>query len=338
MNRVVLIRVGLGALAIVLVGGGLLSLPYFLQQSVELEQKKAVSTLPEQFPVTVNPQEKRIVESPQVNELFGSPKSSLQAAAGNLSDVIGGIFTWLATTIADAPWYQALASSNGRFVVIKPGMRKEQVAGAFAAVLGWNASQKKEFLTPTTYSSLPLAEGSFSPGTYLVGKDTTPLAAQTLVNQRFSDDILAHYGTTTAAVVPLQDALTIASLIEREAGGAEDMRYISGIIWNRLFINMSLQIDATVQYVKASTPAASRWWPVVLPADLSRQSAYNTYLHKGLPPTPIASPSVASVLAALNPKNTTCLFYFHDSSGRFHCTDTYAEHMALIKKYYGHGN
>ena len=115
------------------------------------------------------------------------------------------------------------------------------------------------------------------------------------------------------------------------------MRLISGIIWNRLFMNMNLQIDATVQYAKANNRAVSSWWPKVLPADISRKSPYNTYLHSGLPPTPIANPSVASVLAALNPKSTSCLFYFHDSMGQFHCTDTYAAHVALLKKYYGQG-
>ena len=164
-----------------------------------------------------------------------------------------------------------------------------------------------------------------------------PSEAQALVNERFYEKILSHYGTTTAQVVPLNQALTIASLIEREAGGADDRRLISGIIWNRLFINMNLQIDATLQYVKANSLAGANWWPKPMPADRFRKSPYNTYLNNGLPPTPIASPSVASVLAALNPKNTSCLFYFHDASGGFHCSDTYAEHVVLLKKYYGRG-
>jgi UPF0755 protein len=164
-----------------------------------------------------------------------------------------------------------------------------------------------------------------------------PLQAQALVNQRFSENILARYGKETDDVVPLNQALTIASLIEREAGGADDMRLISGIIWNRLFINMNLQIDATLQYAKANTAAARNWWPKVVPSDRFRKSPYNTYMNKGLPPTPIASPSVASVLAALNPKNTSCLFYFHDANGGFHCSDTYEGHVTLLKKYYGRG-
>jgi UPF0755 protein len=101
---------------------------------------------------------------------------------------------------------------------------------------------------------------------------------------------------------------------------------------------MNLQLDATLQYAKAQkSPIAGSWWPQVVPKDKYINSPYNTYLHAGLPPTPIASPSVAAVLAALNPVNTPCLFYFHDRNGNFHCTDTYAAHVALLKKYYGQG-
>ena len=337
MDRVWLKRVGFSALAVIVVVSGILSLPTLLKIDVRYEQNRDFSAMREQFPVTVNPKEKTIVEDPRVDAFLGSPGSPLQAAAGDVVNVFGRVFAWVATAVADSSLYQSIAGTDGRFVDISPGMRKEQVVNAFADVLGWNADQKKQFLTASPYSPLPLSEGSFSPGVYLVTKDTTPLMAQALVNQRFSEEILAHYSTTTAAVVPLKEALIVASLVEREAGGPDDMRTISGIIWNRLFINMPLQIDATLQYAKASDTTAMGWWPRVLPTDQFRRSPYNTYLHAGLPPAPIATPSVAAVLAALNPKKTSCLFYFHDAARGFHCSDTYAEHVVLLKKYYGQG-
>ena len=331
--------VGVGALLVVVVGATILSFPPIL--AVSIEQERAFALMLEQFPVTVNPQEKRIVESEHVNTFLESPNSPLQAAVGNVGNVFWNLFAWLATGIADAPWYQSLgavAISSDRFVTITPGMRKEQVATVFAKTLGWNEKQKKEFLTassPDTF--LPLPEGSFAPGIYTLGVNTTPSMAQALVNKRFENDVLARYGPEIAKIVPLAQALIIASLIEREAGGADDMRIISGIIWNRLFINMKLQIDATLQYAKANTNATQSWWPRVVPADRFRKSPYNTYLHAGLPPNPIANPSVASIIATLNPRNTPCIFYFHDAAGGFHCTDTYVEHVALLKKYYGRG-
>lgn len=340
MNRIPM-KIGLWVLLFVsILGGVLLSFPTILAISVQYEQKQALSAMSEQFPVTVNPMEKSIVENAQVNTFLESSASPLQAAVGNVGNIFGNIFAWIATSIADAPWYQSIAAvtvGDNRFVTITPGMRKEQVVNAFAKNLAWNTKQKKEFLTTGIYASLPLSEGSFSPGIYSLTMETSPSMAQALVNDRFSNDVLSHYGTTTAQMVPLAQALTIASLIEREAGGPDDMRIISGIIWNRLFINMSLQIDATLQYAKANTTATQSWWPNVLPADRFRKSSYNTYLHPGLPPTPIANPSVAAILAALNPRNTSCLFYFHDAARQFHCTDTYAEHVALLKKYYGRG-
>lgn len=313
------------------------SFPTLLAISVQNEQERIISAMHEQFPVTVDPKNKMIVENAQVNAFLESANSPLQATVINAGNVLKDLFAQIATSIADTPWYQSLAATNGRFVNITPGMRKEQVANAFAKTLSWNNKQKKEFLTAPPSSPLPLPEGSFSPGIYSVVSGMPPLEAQVLVNERFYENILSRYGTTTAEIVPLNQALTIASLIEREAGGVDDMRLISGIIWNRLFINMNLQIDATLQYARASNDAGAGWWPAPMPADRFRKSPYNTYLHSGLPPTPIANPSVASVLAALNPKKTSCLFYFHDSAGEFHCSDIYAEHVVLLKKYYGRG-
>jgi len=337
MNRAYL-KAGLVALCSVTLGVILFSLPFLLIKSIQSEQ--ASSALHEQFPVTVDPRNKVIVENDQVNALFANTASPLQAAVGNVSSVFKSLFEWIAISIVDAPWYQSVAAvtvGDTRFVSITPGMRKEQAANAFANALGWDTIEKKQFMTVTGDSSLPFSEGSFSPGVYAVTADATPSEAQALVNERFTGDILSHYGTTTAEIVPLTQALTIASLIEREAGGLDDMRLISGIIWNRLFINMNLQIDATLQYARANTAAAKSWWPAARPADRYLKSPYNTYQHPGLPPAPIANPSVASVLAALNPKSTSCLFYFHDAQRQFHCSDTYAGHVALLKQYYGRG-
>jgi len=337
MDRLWLPRVGWIVLGLLLFTGLALSLPSLFALHVEYERQQAVAAMQETFPVTVNPQEKVIIEDPLVDAYLESPHSPLAASVGGATEIAGSIFSALTVAIAESSWYQGLASPEGRFVNIAPGMRKEQVASAFGKSLGWNAVQIKEFLKTTAYSSLPFSEGSFAPGTYVVTKGTTPIMAQALVNERFAQNYLARYSTTTAQVVPLMQALTIASLIEREAGGKDDMRLISGIIWNRIFINMNLQIDATLQYAKANALSNGNWWPVPVPADRFRKSPYNTYLNRGLPPTPIASPSVAAVVAALNPKKTPCLFYFHDSLGGFHCSENYEGHVTLLKKYYGRG-
>ena len=340
MRRLLTRKVLFITLGLIVCTGILLSFPTILTYEAKRTQEHAFSAMDAQFPVTVHPVEKSIIEDPQVEAYLDRPGSPLQAAVGNVWGVLADLFAALAVSIADSPWYERLAGAAGstdRLISLSPGMRKEQVAANFANVLHWTLAQKKEFLTPSPYSSLPLIEGSFPPGLYALSKDTTPKMAQALINDRFSKEVLARYGTSTAQIVPLQDALTIASLIEREAGGPEDRRIISGIIWNRLFSGMHLQIDATLQYAKANALSSGSWWPRLYPADQFRKSPYNTYLHAGLPPAPIANPSIASVLAALNPRKTSCLFYFHDALGGFHCSETYAEHVSLLKKYYGRG-
>jgi UPF0755 protein len=99
------------------------------------------------------------------------------------------------------------------------------------------------------------------------------------------------------------DILIIASMIEREAYVPEERPLISAVIYNRLKINMILQIDATVRY------ALNKWEGIVTFDDLKVDSPYNTYLYAGLIPTPICSPGLASIEAAINPANVDYLYY-----------------------------
>jgi len=322
-SRLLLVTLGIAAAAVLAL---LFSLPYLLLW----EQKYESTPAPEPFPVSVDPATKTITEDPTIESMLSSPPE-LTGAVGNARNALSDI----AAAIITSPWYQMFAASDIRAVVVDPGFRKEEVAGAFASSLDWNVSERKTFLAATTAPEL--TEGEFSPGTYVVAAGTNPVAAKAAVDDRFQNEVLSHYGTSTADIVPLPEALTIASMIERETSDWQEMREISGIIWNRLFQGMNLQIDATVQYAKANNPAVKTWWPPLTSNDKYIKSPYNTYLNAGLPPGPISNPSVAAVIAALNPVKTSCLFYFHDQSGGFHCSDTYAEHVALLKQYYGQG-
>jgi len=324
------------ALAVIVI---LLSLPLIYSRWVIHEQTPpATSAAPAQFPVTVDPKDKMITENADVDSYLEGDNSPMEASAAGTGGLILNAIKSLAVAISKVPFYQNLASLSGvegQFITIAPGMRKEQVADLFGKSLSWDDAQKQELLTPAPDSSLPLSEGSFFPATYFVNDDISPSDAQALIDQRFADNVLAHYGTTTQNIVPLDEALTIASIIQRETIGGNDMRLISGILWNRIFNGMDLQVDATLQYAKANLAATTVWWPTVAPKDKYIKSPYNTYENAGLPPTPIANPSVAAIVAALNPINTPCLYYFNDKEGNFHCSATYAEHMALLKQYYG---
>jgi len=284
------------------------------------------------FPLSVNPTTKTIVENSTVTDFFYDHVASNHTKPAKNQ-------TWLALLTAKLQtmdWYQPLASPISRILVIQSGDRSEQVANSFSHTLGWNDDEKAKFIENVGSGLPPLTDGKFYPGKYVLTVDASAETAALTIASRFQTEILARYTDEIESIVPLHDTLIIASMIEREAYDFEDMRYISGIIWNRLFIDMRLQIDSTLQYVRGSQPNEP-WWPVPIPGDKYLNSPYNTYKNKGLPPTPISNPSIDAIIAALNPHKTDCLFYFHDNTGTFHCTPTYKEHVTLLKKYFGQG-
>ncbi|MEK7063303.1 MAG: endolytic transglycosylase MltG [Patescibacteria group bacterium] len=231
----------------------------------------------------------------------------------------------VAAFVAEQPWYQSVALVGlPTTVTIQPGSRKEQVARAFGTALKWDRK-----------ATLAIDEGMLFPSTYLVSPGMTPTDVEALINAEFNNRVLERYATSTREVVPVADALTIASMLEREAGNAEEMRIISGIIWNRIFAGMRLQLDATLSYARGT--GSNGWWPVPRSRDKYIKSDYNTYMHSGLPPGPISNPSVAAIIAALNPRKTDCMFYFHSKTSEFFCSVTYEEHVALLKEQYGRG-
>jgi UPF0755 protein len=119
--------------------------------------------------------------------------------------------------------------------------------------------------------------------------------------------------------------LTIASMVEREAKVPEDRPKIARVIYNRLAKGQPLQIDATVQY------ALGDGKPRLSTEDLQVDSPYNTYLHTGLPPTPIASPGEASIEAAIRPADGPWLFYVLIDGDGHHAFTASATEFARLK-------
>ncbi len=131
----------------------------------------------------------------------------------------------------------------------------------------------------------------------------------------------------------LHEILTIASIIEREVVEDSERSLVSAVIWNRLDAGMPLQMDSTVQYAVGNH---GEWWKRELTAaDLATESAFNTYLVSGLPPTPIASPGLASIEAAANPARVPYLFFVARGDGTHEFAVTYEEHQANVERYRG---
>lgn len=286
---------------------------------------------PEPFPVGVDAYTEKIIEDPTVEQFYRETLARAPRSSDRWWNQVAALF-------ASHAWYQNLASPVSRIIVVWPGERKEQVTKNVGDVLRWDESDRQAFQTLTEESLPPLSEGTLFPGQYVAHRSATPAEIHELIQASFQSEILDRYTPAVTERVPLQDTLIIASLIEREASDFTNMREVSGVIWNRLFIDMPLQLDATLQYVRGSNPYENSWWPIVHPRDKFLSSPFNTYENVGLPPMPIANPSIEAVVAALNPVQTDCLYYFHAEDRSYHCSATYEEHVDKLKARYGRGS
>jgi len=211
-------------------------------------------------------------------------------------------------------------------------LRKEQVGEILTEALGWNSQKLEKWNTVDTNQLPEYFEGVYYPDTYLIPVDESgDKVAQRLIN-RFNEKFVPFADKYVEANIRWVTGLKIGSLISREAAGSSDMHLISGIIWNRLDKEMPLQIDATMQYTLGKN-SEGKWWGQIDLKEQKKDSPYNSYLYKGLPPTPICSPNIDYIEAALNPEDTECLFYLHDHFKQIHCSVTYEEHLQNIKKY-----
>lgn len=215
------------------------------------------------------------------------------------------------------------------WVAIPEGFRKEQIADVLQESLAWTAAQAKEWLVKDTATPFEDAEGVYFPDTYLLPRAAGPAEVTERLRARFNEVFAPYAKAALAKNEKWTTIVTLASLIEREAA-KNDMPLVAGILWNRLAAGMPLQVDATLQYAAATT---SPWWAPATAAEKKIDSPYNTYLHRGLPPHPIANPGLAAIQAALLPAQTDCLYYLHDKNGVIHCSATYREHLAFIRKY-----
>lgn len=121
--------------------------------------------------------------------------------------------------------------------------------------------------------------------------------------------------------------LTLASIIEREAVDPSERPLISAVFWNRLRLDMPLQADPTVQY------AAAKERRTLTRSDLAADHPYNTYVRRGLPPGPIASPGLAAIEAALEPAPVKYLYFVARDDRRHHFSTTVDEHNAAVARY-----
>lgn len=186
------------------------------------------------------------------------------------------------------------------------------------------------FLYPDTYR-LP-AEGATALD--LLGRQLDKFAEQVMPAWQ---DAQARGTMRATPPLTLHQVLTLASIVEREAVVDDERPVIAGVYLNRLARNMKLQADPTVQYALGYQPDTGRWWKTPMSLDEYGQvdSPYNTYLHTGLPPGPIANPSLKSIRAVLAPAAHDYLFFVAEpgGTGRHVFARTYEEHLQNVERY-----
>ncbi len=174
------------------------------------------------------------------------------------------------------------------------------------------ASKSEGYLFPDTYYFLPNA-----PESQIVGA--------------MKDNFHKNYKEISEAAAKtgysMNEIVTLASIVELEAHKYEDRRKIAGVLYNRLDINMPLQVDVSFVYIMDKGT-----FDITL-EDLKHKSPYNTYVHKGLPPGPIGSPSMAALRATVDPVKSDWLFYLADSYGTTYFSNNYAQHLVKKRRY-----
>ena len=172
-------------------------------------------------------------------------------------------------------------------------------------------------------------EGYLFPETYHLSKFTTEIKIVRTMVSTFKEQVLKPQLLKNVKESPLSwhEIITLASLIEKETGLDSERKIISSVFHNRLKKNMRLQTDPTVIY------AIEKFDGNIRKRDLKIDSPYNTYKYKGLPPGPISSPGIKSIVAAISPIKSNHLYFVSRKDGSHHFSSTLAEHNRAVKKY-----
>lgn len=173
----------------------------------------------------------------------------------------------------------------------------------------------------------PSLEGYLYPQTYKFPKGAKPAAVLKLMVNKLREEFNSELQDRAKKIGWSEnEALTLASIIEREAKTDEERPIISAVYHNRLKKGMPLQADPTAIYgIKSNKRKITK-------DDLRKKTFYNTYVIKGLPPGPIASPSIKSIKAALYPANVPYLYFVSKNDGTHYFSKTLSEHNAAVKR------
>lgn len=235
------------------------------------------------------------------------------------------------------PWKDIVSALNGghgmvNTITIPEGYSIAQITPLLARTLKVPADSVKVAMRDTALLARldipnPTLEGYVFPDTYAFPLGTTARQAVREMVYSFERRWKPEWDASLVELkINRNDLVTMASIVEKEARVAEERPVIAAVYYNRLRRGMRLQADPTVQF------ARGRHAERVLYKDLEIESPYNTYIHKGLPPGPIASPGVASLAAAAHPANVPYLYFVASRDGHHEFRMTLQEHTNAIRQ------
>lgn len=174
------------------------------------------------------------------------------------------------------------------------------------------AREREGYLFPDTYFFLP----------HVSEEEVIDVLADTFERRVAEiDGVIAAYGA------PLEEVITMASILEGEAFTKESQQIIAGILWKRIEIGMPLQVDATFRYINGKNSFQLTF------DDLEIDSPYNTYEYRGLPPGPISNPGLRAIEAAVTPVESDYLFFLSDRDGNLYYSENFDEHRRKKARY-----
>lgn len=235
-------------------------------------------------------------------------------------------------------------NSTNVTVTIPEGFTIHQIAQRLASKAGIPASEFEHVATTQASEfkprypflasdATPSLEGYLFPKTYVIKRGMKAADVVDMMLEQFGEETAGlDLGYATSKNLSLHDVVTIASIVEREAVISHQRPLVASVVYNRLQRHMFLGLDSVLGYVLGQKAHLSS-------ADLQTESAYNTYRHKGLPPTPIANPGLASLRAAAHPTPSAYLYFVGTAKdGSLTFTVTYADFLkakAVSKKVLG---
>jgi UPF0755 protein len=272
------------------------------------------------------------------------PGSSIALAAAQLEK--GGVIKSADAFVNRAKIFGATSTIKAGEFVIPPGASNSDILAILTGGKtvqrmvtipeGWPSIMVQERLMANERlkGSIPVpAEGSVLPDSYAFDKNESRAAVLLRMQNAMTKTIAELWpkrSKTTVAKTP-QEAVTLASIVEKETALKSELRKVAGVYSNRIRQGMMLQADPTIIYpITKGKPLGRR----IRQSEIADVNDYNTYAMTGLPKGPIANPSRAAIEAVLNPLETKALFFVADGKGGHVFADTLQEHNANVEKWY----